>query len=68
MRESRQEAVCEYRSLNADAEMIWCNTTIYLIESGGHLTGFVYVKNIEEKPGGSWNASPVENRSADQSS
>lgn len=45
----RQEAVCEYRSLNADAEMIWCNTTIYLIESGGHLTGFVYVKNIEEK-------------------
>jgi len=45
----RQEAVCEYRSLNADAEMIWCNTTIYLIESGGHLTGFVYVKNVEEK-------------------
>ena len=45
----RQEAVCEYRSLNAEAEMIWCNTTIYLIESGGHLTGFVYVKNVEEK-------------------
>ncbi len=25
---------CEYRSLNANNEMIWCNTTIYLIESG----------------------------------
>ena len=44
-----QEAECEYRSLNANNEMIWCNTTIYLIESGGHLMGFVNVKNIEEK-------------------
>ncbi|MCC3386060.1 EAL domain-containing protein [Enterocloster citroniae] len=45
----RQEVVCEYRSLNADEKMVWCNTTIYLILSGGHLSGFVYVRNIEEK-------------------
>ena len=45
----RQEVVCEYRSCNAKGRMIWCNTTIYLIMSDGHLTGFVYVRNVEEK-------------------
>lgn len=48
-KEGNQEAVCEYRSFNAEGDMVWCNTTIYLIESENHLNGFVYVKNIEEK-------------------
>lgn len=45
----RQEVVCEYRSIIADGSMVWCNTTIYLIVTEGHLSGFVYVRNIEEK-------------------
>lgn len=44
-----QEVVCEYRSFNAYEEMIWCETTVYLIMGPEHLSGFVYVKNIEKK-------------------
>lgn len=44
----RQEVTCEYRTINADDEMIWCRTIIYLIMVDSHLNGFVYVKNIDE--------------------
>lgn len=44
-----QEVLCEYRSLNAEHEMIWCETTVYFITGGEHLNGFVYVKNVEKK-------------------
>lgn len=44
-----QEVICEYRSKNANDQMIWCTTTIYMIVSGGHLRGVVYIKDIEER-------------------